>query len=436
MARSGFPKRWIVTLFPVRWTQWVGPFLLAGAAGGLLAVVILVSGVANLAASTPHPEGWARLLHYAFQRSTAHHAADITAPTDLANVALIAKGAGYYGTACAHCHGGPGLGQNPIVLSMRPRPQYLVREAATFRASELFYIVKHGVKYSGMPAYPAQDRDDEIWSIVAFLQALPKLTTAQYRALAYGDALKTPDSAAVGPLGDSFAKRPYSFAHSDEWPLESSYTHPAIGFDTFSIDGAVTKTCSRCHTDGGSGRDGGAIPNIAILKPDSIRKALTDYANGTRHSGFMQPVATQLDDRQIAQLASYYGAQPQHRSDSATASADVLARGRRIATVGIPARGLGGCADCHDITKAAAKAFPAIDGQHRLYLAGRLRQFRTRPVKVGGNPMVAIAHRLGDGDIDAVAAFYAARPPGARSPIAGKPRAPGTGPLSASVSGS
>lgn len=421
MAKSVVLVRWIATLFPRRWTQWIGPFLLVGTAGGLLAVLVLVSGVANLAASIPHPEGWARVLHFAFQRSTAHHAADITAPADLADPALIAKGAGYYGTACAHCHGGPGLGQNPIVLSMRPRPQYLVREVGTFRASELFWVVKHGVKYSGMPAYPAQDRDDEVWSIVAFLQALPKLSTAQYRALAYGDALKTPDSTSIAPLGDTFAKRPYSFAHSDEWPRESSYTHPAIGFDTFSIDGAVTKTCSRCHTDGGSGRDGGAVPNIAILRPEYITKALSEYASGKRHSGFMQPVATQLDDRQIAQLASYYSAQPHHRSDSATPSPALLARGQQIATIGIPARKLGGCADCHDITKAAAKAFPAIDGQHRRYLADRLRYFRTRPEKAGGNPMVAIARRLSDADIDAVAAFYAARQPGAPSPLTGKP---------------
>lgn len=179
----------------------------------------------------------------------------------------------------------------------------------------------------------------------------------------------------------------------------------------------MIKTCSRCHTDRGTGRDGGAIPNIAILRPEYFRKALSDYASGKRHSGFMQPIATQLDDRQIGQLGSYYSAQPHHRSDSATASADMLMRGRQIATVGIPARGLGGCAGCHDITKASAKAFPMIDGQHRLYLADRLRQFRTRPEKVGGNPMIAITHRLRDGEIDAVAAYYAARLPGAPSPI-------------------
>jgi cytochrome c553 len=411
--------RWRFTLFPLRWTQWVGPFLLAGAAGALIGVLVLTSGIANLAASTPHPEGWARLLHYAFQRSTAHHAAGIATPPDLGTPAQIAKGAAYYGTACAHCHGGPGLGQNPVALSMRPRPQYLVREVGAFSAPELFWIVKHGVKYSGMPAYPAQDRDDEAWSIVSFLRALPKMTTAQYRQLAYGDAMKTSDTlGGVAPLGDTFAKRTYTFAHEDEWPPESSYTHPSIGFDTFSLDGSVVKTCSRCHTDNGTGRDGGAIPNIAILKPDAFRTALTRYASGQRHSGFMQPVATQLDDAQIAQLAQYYTAQPHKRSDSAPGTPEELALGQRIAVVGIPARGIGACSGCHDVTKAAAHAFPMIDGQHRLYLAGRLRQFRSQTATVaGGNPMIAIAHKLEERDVDAVAAFYASREPGAPSPI-------------------
>lgn len=412
--------RWRFLFFPRRWTQLIGPVVLAGAGALVLAVGIVTSGVANLAASTPHPEPWARFLHYVFTRATAHHAASIAVPPDFAAPAQIAKGAGYYGTACAHCHGGPGLGQNPIVLSMRPRPQYLFDQVAKFTPAQLFWIVKHGVKYSGMPAYPAQDRDDEVWSIVAFLKAMPQLSVARYRQLAYGDALTTSGTVGVAPLGDRFARRPYALAHEQEWPPESSYTHPAIGFDTFSIDGDVVKTCARCHLSTGRGPDMGAVPNIAILTPAYVRRALTRYANGTRHSGFMQPVATQLDEAQIAQLAAYYTAQPHVRSDSSAGSAEELALGRRIATTGIPARGLGPCAGCHDITKAAAAEFPAIDGQHRAYLAGRLRQFRAEPPSVGGaHPMRAVAKRLKDRDIEAVAAFYASREPGAASPIAG-----------------
>ena len=408
-----------VTLFPTRWTQYIGPVLLAGAAALLLGVIVATSGFLNLAASTPHPQGWASFLHYVFKRSTAHHAAGLTIPADFGTPAMIAKGGAYYGTACAHCHGGPGLGQNPVALSMTPRPQYLLHEVGTFGDRDLFYIVKHGVKYSGMPAYPAQDRDDEIWSVVSFLRAMPKLTTAQYRAIAYGDAPKTPDSVGVAALADSFAKHGYVLPHSDEPPRDSyAYTHPAIGFDSFSIDGDVVKTCARCHTRGGTGPDGGAIPNIAILKADYFRTALGRYANGGRHSGFMQAVATQLDDSQMDALAHYYTTQPQQRSDTASADPATLALGERIAVAGIPARGIGACAGCHDITKAAAKAFPAIDGQHRLYLAGRLRQFKAAPATPGGgNPMIAISKKLNDREIDDVAAFYAARSPASPSPV-------------------
>ena len=411
-------NRWRFVLFPLRWTQWLGPFLLAGAAGLLVAVLVITSGIVNLAASTPHPQGWAALLHYVFKRSTAHHSAALVPPADLGTPAQIAKGAVYYGMVCAHCHGGPNLGQNPIALSMRPRPQYLFKEIGGFTAPELFWIVKHGVKYSAMPSFPVQDRDDEVWSIVSFLQAMPKMSTARYRELAYGDTLTAPAVANVGALGATFASRPYTLPHANAYPRESSYMHPAIGFDSFSITGDVVKTCERCHTGQGVGADGGAIPNITLLNAGYFKTALTRFANGVRHSGYMQPVATQLDTAQMEQLAQYYTTQPRRRSDSAAGTADELALGQRIAVDGIPARGIGPCAGCHDVTRAASKAFPAIDGQHRLYLAGRLRQFRTQPPTIGGgNPMVAIAHKLKDRDIDAVAAFYAQRAPGALSPI-------------------
>lgn len=406
------------TLFPSRWTQWVGPFLLAGSGALLLAVIVIVSGIANLSASEPHPQGWASLLHYTFQRATAHHAADVAIPADFGTPALIAKGAAYYGTACAHCHGGPGLGQNPVALSMRPRPQYLAAEVRNFSDRELFWIVKHGVAYSGMPSYPVQDRDDEIWSVVSFLRAMPQTSTAQYRGMAYGDALVTVAADPVPPLANGVAGRRYALRNRDVPEGGAyNYAYPSIGFDSFSINGDVVKTCARCHTDAGTGRVDGAIPNIAILGQGYFRTALQKYAAGTRHSGFMQPVATQLDETQIAALARYYTGQPRRRSDT-PASTTERGFGERLATAGDSARGVGACAGCHDVTRAAAKAYPAIDGQHRAYLAGRLRQFRAAPLPGGGgNPMIAIAKRLTDREIDALAAFYAARDPGAPSPI-------------------
>lgn len=412
------PIRWMHTLFPVRWTQLIGPVVLAGAAAVLLAVIVLTSGVVDLAASRPHPTGWAGILHYTFQRAVAQHSADIPIPAGFGAPAQIAKGATYYGTACSHCHGGPGLGQNPIALSMRPRPQYLVREVPGLSDRELFWIVKHGVAYSGMPSYPVQDRDDEIWSIVSFLRVMPRLSTAQYRQLAYGDALNSATADPIPAVADGVTPRLYTLPNRDV-PEGGAYgyAYPAVGFDAFSIDGDVVKTCARCHTDNGTARANGAIPNIAILGQDYFRTALQKYASGNRHSGFMQPVATQLDETQMAALARYYTAQPRRRSDT-VADAATLALGQRLAVAGDARRGLGACSGCHDVTRAANRAYPAIDGQHAAYLAGRMRQFRTAPATGGGgNPMIAIAKHLDDREIDAVSAFYAARAPAAPSPI-------------------
>lgn len=181
----------LAMLFPRHLLQWAGPLLAAGVAALAIAVLVISAGWIDLSASVPHPPGWAAILHATFRRSTAHHAAGIEPPKEFGSPSEIAKGAAYYGRVCARCHSGPGLGQNPVALSMRPRPQYLPNEIAKFAPRELFWIVKHGVKYSAMPSWPVQDRDDEVWSVVSFLKAMPSLSPAQFRALAYGGVRRT-----------------------------------------------------------------------------------------------------------------------------------------------------------------------------------------------------------------------------------------------------
>ena len=72
---------------------------------------------------------------------------------------------------------------------MAPSPPRLEEKAAEWSDEDLFWIVKNGIKYSGMPAWPAQDRDDEVWAQVAFLRALPDMTRAEYADLALGGGL-------------------------------------------------------------------------------------------------------------------------------------------------------------------------------------------------------------------------------------------------------
>ncbi|MBJ6122965.1 c-type cytochrome [Sphingomonas mollis] len=397
-------------LFPRRATQWLGPLFAAGAGALLLAVIVVTTGIVDLSAAKPHPEGWARFLHYVFERSTAFHA-DAKPPADLDTPLRIAAGAAYYGQVCARCHGGPGFGQNPVVLSMHPRPQYLVSDlpVAGFTAPELFRIVKAGVKYSAMPAWPAERRDDEIWHLVAFLRAMPRMSPDTFRRLAVVDP---GNGAATIPFGPPPALHRYGLRNDNEPPVgDYGYKTPVYGMAGYATGSNVIATCARCH--GADGAGGGAFPNLTLQRRDYLAATLTAYAAGRRRSGYMQMIATELSPAQIAALADYYSALP--RRSSAT-PATVPGIGQQVALSGLPSVGVAPCASCHGITRAASRAYPLLEGQAAWYLANQMRVFRSggRGSIVGDkpdDPMVAIAKRLTDAQIDAVAAYYAAQPP-------------------------
>ena len=98
---------------------------------------------------------------------------------------------------CRPCHGSPGRQAPRIALAMTPHPPYLPPAIAGWAPDELYYIVKHGVKFTAMPAWPAGRRDDEVWAMVAFLRALPRMDARSYRALAFGEA-RNPGSGRPG----------------------------------------------------------------------------------------------------------------------------------------------------------------------------------------------------------------------------------------------
>ena len=397
-------------LFPLRLTQWLGPLFVAATGAVLTVVIVVTTGLVDLSAAKPHPEGWARFLHYVFERSTAARA-DAVPPADLDSPIRVAAGAAYYGQVCARCHGGPGFGQNPVVLSMHPRPQYLATDLpiARFSAPELFRIVKAGVKYSAMPSWPADRRDDEIWQLVAFLRALPTMSPATFQRL----AIVAHDQPAVAAaFGGPTPTARYALRNDDEPPLASfSYRTPAFGFSGYALGGDAVATCARCHGRDGAG--GGAFPNLTLQSRDYLARSLTAFAAGKRRSGYMQMVASELSPMQIAALAGYYAALPR-RSTEAPRPFPVT--GQQLALAGMPSVGLAPCASCHGVTRAAQKAYPLLEGQARWYLASQMAVFRSggRGTIDGdkpADPMVAIAGKLNDEQIRAVAAYYAAQPP-------------------------
>jgi hypothetical protein len=123
-----------------------------GFGGALLGLLVGWSGLVNIGASSGHWEITNLVLHWAMQNSVRTAALSVEEPPNLDDPALVRRAAGHFETSCAFCHGSPARGGRALAYNMTPPPPLLTNSAHEWSAAELFIIVKHGVKFSGMPA--------------------------------------------------------------------------------------------------------------------------------------------------------------------------------------------------------------------------------------------------------------------------------------------
>lgn len=153
--------------------------VLTGFLGG---AAFIYSGLYNIAAKDAHWPVTLWVIEKARDRSVEVHAAGIRVPASLDDEAKIAGGAGHFATHCAVCHGAPGVAKDDIAGGMYPQPPDLDHASRHFTPAELFWIVKNGIKLTGMPSW-ADHGDDELWDIVAFLEKLPAMPPDEYGRL-------------------------------------------------------------------------------------------------------------------------------------------------------------------------------------------------------------------------------------------------------------
>lgn len=169
-AVSHSKRSWLVTVLAA---------LMATAAAG---AVVIYAGLYNVAADIPHTQPVYWLLQTARERSIAVRATDITVPSDIGNARRIGSGAGEYAEMCSSCHLAPGMKRTEIARGLYPRAPELSHKRQSTPAED-FWVVKHGVKMTGMPAWGVTHDDEVLWDVVAFLQKLPELSPDQYRSL-------------------------------------------------------------------------------------------------------------------------------------------------------------------------------------------------------------------------------------------------------------
>lgn len=155
--------------------------VLTGAGILLLLVSALVAsvwmGVLNFAADVPHSKFVYSAIEMIRGRSVHVRAASLKVPV-LDNQQLVIKGAGNYAAMCAQCHLTPGQPGTELSRGLYPSPPNLTKKITD--PAEAFWTIKHGIKASGMPAWGKSMSDQDIWSMVAFLQQLPKIDAAAY----------------------------------------------------------------------------------------------------------------------------------------------------------------------------------------------------------------------------------------------------------------
>jgi|TARA_R110001606_G_scaffold69165_2_gene158044 mono/diheme cytochrome c family protein len=156
------------------------------------ATTVIYSGIVNVAADEPHSDLVYWLLEETRETSIKKAAEYIEVP-DLVDPELLLSGGVDYNFMCASCHLKPGQKESDMSVGLYPAPPNLTISAESHeghehgddaqKARKNFWVIKHGIKASGMPAWGKTHDDQRIWAMVAFLQRLPELTADQYQIL-------------------------------------------------------------------------------------------------------------------------------------------------------------------------------------------------------------------------------------------------------------
>lgn len=180
---------------------------------------------------------------------------------------------------------------------------------------------------------------------------------------------------------------------------------------------AAAALCAACHQADGSGMNipsADSWPRLAGLDADYLARQLRDFKSGKRHNASMQPFAQMLDEQQIINISAWFASlpAPDLTAKAGSYSAEQLARGERLATLGDWDNYIVPCSTCHGPDNlGAGTVFPAIAGQHFGYIRDQLQNWQQD--KRANDPqqlMAAIAKRLTSDDIQAVAAWLSTQP--------------------------
>jgi len=135
-------------------------------------LIFIYSGIYNISAMNPHGKLTMWMMNTVRDNSIEHNANNNLKTPNLSDTSLVKMGFIHYREMCAGCHGAPGIEQSEIGIGLYPNPPKLSGVVKNWTPQQLFWIIKNGLKMTGMPAFAPTHSDDMIWAIVAFTEKL------------------------------------------------------------------------------------------------------------------------------------------------------------------------------------------------------------------------------------------------------------------------
>lgn len=216
--------------------------VLALTVGGL----VIYRGTYDISATSQHLQPVHSLLETTMRQSVRLRARDIATPP-LDDVQRLARGAALFRDHCVQCHGAPGVAQSGFGQSMQPVPGPLVDALQRWRPREIYWITRHGIKMSGMPAWQFRLDDEALWDVVAFVNLLPTLSPQAY-AQATRDAGPAPRRADAAPLRAGQVER--GKLALGQYACQACHTIPGITSSSPNVGPPLAGLASRSHIAG------------------------------------------------------------------------------------------------------------------------------------------------------------------------------------------
>lgn len=141
-------------------------------------MIVIYSGFIDVAATKPHFAVTQWVMGTAMKHSVERRARGILPPE---GVRADSEARHHYDEMCGLCHGAPGKDPAEIGQGLRPKPPDLAKVADKMSEPMVFWVVKNGIRMTGMPAFGKTHSDGELWRMVSFVKSLPGMSPEQYR---------------------------------------------------------------------------------------------------------------------------------------------------------------------------------------------------------------------------------------------------------------